>query len=418
MPTDSEDAFADDPEEERAFLDEMRAIQRLPPHQQREALRELMESREPLGATASTPQELLALYDQHQRDFRDGLELPGARFDATTLRGLRLRRANLRGAVFARADVPGADFSESDLSDANLVRADFTRSHFIRARMTGATLYRADLSGAELVEADLRYAYLFKTNLHEADLRGADLAHATLTGANFQGAILDGTNFSRARFSGASFSGVDLSTARGLEEIEHLGPSTVGIDTLYLSAGRIPDEFLRGCGVPEPLIVYRASLAAQPIDYYSCFISYSSKDDDFARRLYGRLRDGALRVWFAPEDMKGGRKVHEQIDAAIRIHDKLLLVLSPSSMASTWVEREIRRAIQRERKEHRRILFPIRLCEFEALQAWECVDSDTGQDLAQEVRSYFIPDFSEWKLHDVFEHAATRLLTDLRKADR
>jgi hypothetical protein len=32
-----------------------------------------------------------------------------------------------------------------------------------------------------------------------------------------------------------------------------------------------------------------------------------------------------------------------------------------------------------------------------------CIDPVTGEDLAEEVRGYFIPDFSDWKSHDDFE---------------
>jgi len=39
------------------------------------------------------------------------------------------------------------------------------------------------------------------------------------------------------------------------------------------------------------------------------------------------------------------------------------------------------------------------------LKKWECLDSDTGEDLAEEVRKYHIPDFSNWKNHAVFERA-------------
>jgi L-rhamnose isomerase len=51
---------------------------------------------------------------------------------------------------------------------------------------------------------------------------------------------------------------------------------------------------------------------------------------------------------------------------------------------------------------------------YEALQKWTCIDSATGEDLAEEVRSYFIPDFSNWKSHDDFERAFARLLADLK----
>ena len=52
-----------------------------------------------------------------------------------------------------------------------------------------------------------------------------------------------------------------------------------------------------------------------------------------------------------PEDIQGGKKPHEQIDEAIRLYDKLLLVLSPESMNSEWVKTEIRKARKAEIKE-------------------------------------------------------------------
>jgi hypothetical protein len=51
-----------------------------------------------------------------------------------------------------------------------------------------------------------------------------------------------------------------------------------------------------------------------------------------------------VRCWFAPHDITGGRKIHEQIDEAIRLHGKLLLILSLDSMKSNWVKTEIANA--------------------------------------------------------------------------
>lgn len=149
---------------------------------------------------------------------------------------------------------------------------------------------------------------------------------------------------------------------------------------------------------------------------HSCFISYSTKDEEFARRLYSRLVQANIRVWFAPEDLKGGAKLHEQLFEAIHFHDRLLLVLSEHSIASEWVMTEIRRARQVEAKEKRRKLFPIRLFGFDRLRDWSCFDSDSGKDLAIEVREYFIPDFSQWTDSESFEKAFNRLQADLRVA--
>jgi hypothetical protein len=42
------------------------------------------------------------------------------------------------------------------------------------------------------------------------------------------------------------------------------------------------------------------------------------------------------------------------------------------------------------------------------------LDSDTGEDLAEAVRKYHIPDFSNWKNPAAFERAFARLEKDLR----
>ena len=126
------------------------------------------------------------------------------------------------------------------------------------------------------------------------------------------------------------------------------------------------------------------------------------------------MRDEHLRVWFAPEDIKGGQKLYEQIERAIQLHDRLLIILSEESMKSDWVIIEIQRARETEIREGRRKLFPITIVEFDKVKAWKRFDADTGKDLAKEVREYFIPDFSNWKDQDAFEKAFDRLLLDLR----
>jgi hypothetical protein len=56
------------------------------------------------------------------------------------------------------------------------------------------------------------------------------------------------------------------------------------------------------------------SLLAQPIEFYSWFISYSSHDQAFAERLHADLRAKDLRCWFAPEDLKIGDLFQERVE--------------------------------------------------------------------------------------------------------
>ena len=63
------------------------------------------------------------------------------------------------------------------------------------------------------------------------------------------------------------------------------------------------------------------------------------------------------------------------------------------------------------------LLFPIRLAPLETLRDWECFDADSGKDSAREIREYFIPDFSSWKIHDSYQEAFQRLISDLKASD-
>ncbi len=61
------------------------------------------------------------------------------------------------------------------------------------------------------------------------------------------------------------------------------------------SEGDIPDVFLRGAGLSDTFITYARTLVQNPIEYYTCFMSYSSKDKEFAERLYADLQHKGVR---------------------------------------------------------------------------------------------------------------------------
>jgi uncharacterized protein YjbI with pentapeptide repeats len=197
------------------------------------------------------------------------------------------------------------DFDQLDMRGANLVGSKLVRTHFsIESDLTGANLDRADLTGASLfavtlAKATLRGADLSGAYLHVANLSGADLREANLTFADLSFASLSGANLARARTFRTTFGENDLSTVEGLETVVHKGPSSVGIDTIYRSKGKIPESFLRGCGVPDDFIAYAKSFGINPVEFYSCFISYSTRDQGFADRLYADLQSKGVRCWFA-----------------------------------------------------------------------------------------------------------------------
>jgi uncharacterized protein YjbI with pentapeptide repeats len=354
-----------------------------------------------------------------------GANLVAANFWGANLSRANLRKADLRGSWvsllnlnlatnFGRVNFQNAILEEAILREGDFPWADFTVANLKSADLTEARLNSSTLSSADLEGADLSRAELIGASLTYTRLRNAKLNQANLQGVIFQSAYLDGSDLTEATAKHTVFADVDLSSVKGLESVSHQAPSTIGIDTIFRSKGNIPEAFLRGCGLPDPFIVYARSLSTSSIEFYSCFISYSTNDQEFADRLYGDLQNKGVRCWFAPHDIQGGKKIHEQIDEAIRLHDKLLLILSPNSMNSEWVKTEIAKARKRELRDNRRVLFPIRLTRFEALRDWECFDADAGKDSAREIREYFIPDFSNWKDHDSYQKAFSGLINDLQ----
>jgi hypothetical protein len=274
-------------------------------------------------------------------------------------------------------------------------------------------LRQADLSSAIFHGANLSRAYLIEAKLIGADLIGADLNGADLSGARLSEAHLRGTNLSGADLSearcwGTALVNMNLSEVKGLERVNHDGPSSIGLDTIHRSKGKIPQSFLRGCGVPEQWIEELPSWTGmlQPIQFHSCFISYSSKNQDFAERLHAALQAKGVRCWYDSEDLKIGDKIRPRITEAIRVHDKLVLILSDQSIASDWVEGEVEAALERERREKKTVLFPIRLDD-------AVMESSIGW--ASHIRqTRHIGDFRGWKDHDSFEAAFARLLRDLK----
>src|SRR5262249_15423080 len=238
----------------------------------------------------------------------------------------------------------------------------------------------ADLSEADLVGVRLSGANLSKANLTGADLSGANLLNAIFSDANLSNAELRG-----AFLAYTVFGNTNLTNVKGLESCQYSGPSYLDYHTLARS-GRLPLAFLRGCGLSEEYITHLPALFGKTIQFYSCFISYSTKDQEFADRLYADLQNDGVRCWFAPHDIQGEKKMHEQIDEAIRQYERVLLILSEASMNSEWVKTEIANARQKEVDEKRRVLFPIALVEYSKILQWKCFDAGTGKDSAREIR--------------------------------
>lgn len=321
-------------------------------------------------------------------------------------------RPSLRGA-----DLSGARLWEADLFEANLSGAGLSGAYLRGANLNGADLSGADLRVADLRETDLRETDLSGGDLRETDLREADLSGADLRVATLSRADLSGANLTAVWCSSTSFDNVDLSEVKGLESIEHHGPSTVGIDTLVNSNGKIPEVFLRGCGVPEEVIIhFRYFFATAVIEFYSCFISYSHADKAFARRVHDTLQARGIRCWLDEKQMVPGQDIYEEVDRGIKLWDKVLLCASEQSLTSWWVDGELERLFEKERglmkeRGHKvRALIPLDLDGY--LFSERCTTAKKT-----EIKSRLAADFKGWDGdggNAIFEREMERVIKALR----
>ena len=328
-------------------------------------------------------------------------DLRGANLSDANLSGAYLNRANLRGAHVKRAVLAEASLIETNLIGSRLEGVNLSKANLSHADLRLASLSFADLMGADLTQTKMAGAYLHKTNLNEANL-----SRAIFLGTHLNDTQLTKADLRSVKLGETVFANCNLSEIIGLTDCMHSGPSIIDQRTLVRSR-ELPLEFLRGIGLPDNYIEYIPSLFhGDAIQYYSCFISYSSHNQDFAERLYADLQNKGVRCWFAPEDMKIGDKIRHAIDSAIRLKDKLLVILSETSVSSQWVETEVETAMEEERERGEPVLFPLRIDE---------AVMETNETWARMLRrERNIGDFTGWKNHDSYQKAFERLLRDLK----
>jgi hypothetical protein len=163
-------------------------------------------------------------------------------------------------------------------------------------------------------------------------------------------------------------------------------------------------DYLAACAARAPEREQTDKQAAAR--YYSCFISYSSKDQKFAERIHADLQSQGVCCWFAPHDLRIGQEILDGLDGAIRLHEKVLLILSAHSIKSNWVKDEVTRSFEEERTRGQIVLFPIRLDDevIESKEAW-----------AANLRARNIGDFRNWKDDDGYKRGLERVLRDLKR---
>ena len=76
------------------------------------------------------------------------------------------------------------------------------------------------------------------------------------------------------------------------------------------------------------------------------FLSHSSRDQAFAATLVNVLRRHGVPVWFSSTNLLGAQEWHDEIGDALNRCDWFAVVLSPDSIKSPWVKRELMFALR------------------------------------------------------------------------
>ncbi len=361
-------------------------------------------------------------------------DLQGANLAGANLRGVNflgflgangayqrtnLQNANLKGADLEDANLRTTNLQEANLQDTNLVHTDLRDANLQGTNLVGANLRGANLRGADLQDADLRDA-----NLRLAYFGMAD-SYTTANIYAMMGTRLKNTNFEGARMSHTQLVQIDLTQPRGLELVLHEGPSTIGNDTLERTAVGLSknlsqqaevEAFLRGAGLSNDALGSFSSLIGKPIEFYSCFISYSHDDKAFARRLNNDLQMRGIRCWDDEHQLLPGDDIYEGVDRGIRLWDKVLLCCSEASLTSWWVGDEIDKALEKERKllqergKKTLAIIPLNLDGY--LFEWQ-------DGRAATIRKRIAADFTGWE-HDnaKFEEQFARVVKALRTDEK
>jgi hypothetical protein len=90
----------------------------------------------------------------------------------------------------------------------------------------------------------------------------------------------------------------------------------------------------------------------------SIFLSHSSTDKPFVRRLAERLTESGVRVWLDEAQLQVGDSLIDKISEAIRGVDFVVAVISKHSLKSPWAKKELSLAITKEIKGQKVVVLP------------------------------------------------------------
>ncbi|HEY7020162.1 MAG TPA: SUMF1/EgtB/PvdO family nonheme iron enzyme [Ktedonobacterales bacterium] len=117
------------------------------------------------------------------------------------------------------------------------------------------------------------------------------------------------------------------------------------------------------------------------------FVSHSSQDNDWCRPFFAALTsaDPSLDVWYDEHGLSGGSAWVQTLQQELQARDVVVLVLTPDSLASQWVQEEMQLALATRRTILPVMHKPSNLSGFLLTRQWVDVVDLSPEDAARKV---------------------------------
>ncbi len=95
------------------------------------------------------------------------------------------------------------------------------------------------------------------------------------------------------------------------------------------------------------------------------FLSHSNSDKKFADSLSEILRKHGIPIWYSQTNILGAQQWHDEIGEALKRCDWFIVILSPHSVQSMWVKREVMSALNNDRFANKIIPILYQSCDYD-----------------------------------------------------
>jgi hypothetical protein len=127
------------------------------------------------------------------------------------------------------------------------------------------------------------------------------------------------------------------------------------------SVGHVLDLGVRVEHLVDQAVVTKEVRRAERTQERVAFISHSTRDKPFVRRLAADLVAHGVKVWLDEQRLLVGDSIPEKIAQGLAESDFFLIVVSANSVESEWVKKELSSALVHEIERRKVTVLPIRI---------------------------------------------------------